>query len=114
MTDWVRAAEVLGLKPALPLYVAVMECEPVVSVEVVKVALPLVRATVTSTTVPSLNVAEPVGVPVVEDFTVAVKVTAVPCVDGFSEDAMVVELAALLVTKVRTADVLPAKLALPA
>jgi hypothetical protein len=37
----------------------------------------------------------PVGVPVVEDFTVAVKVTVAPDVDGFSEDFRVVELFAL-------------------
>ena len=90
-----------------------MECEPTAKVEVLKVALPVDSVTVPNTTVPSLNVAEPMGVPVVEGFTVAVKVTAVPCFDGFNEDAMVVELAALLVTNVRTADVLPVKPALP-
>ena len=82
-------------------------------VEVAKAALPLVRATVANRVVPSLNVAEPVGIPVVEDFTVAVKVTALPCVDGFSEEATVVEVAALLVTKFRMADVLTVKLASP-
>ena len=90
-----------------------MEWEPVVRVDVVKAALPLVSATVPITTVPFLNVAEPVGVPVVEDFTVAVKVTAVPCVAGFSDETTVVEVAALLVTKVRTGDVLPVKFTLP-
>jgi len=90
-----------------------MEWEPVVRVDVVKAALPLVSATVPIITVPFLNVAEPVGVPVVEDFTVAVKVTAVPCVAGFSDETTVVEVAALLVTKVRTGDVLPVKFALP-
>ena len=90
-----------------------MECEPVVSVEVAKAALPLVSAIVPRMTVPFLKVAVPVGVPVVDDFTVAVKVTALPCTEGFSEDKIVVELAALLVTNVRTADVLPVKLAPP-
>ena len=90
-----------------------MECEPVVRVEVVKAALPLVRATVARTTAPFLKVAEPVGVPVVEDFTLAVNVTAVPWFDGFSEEVTVVEVAALLVTKVSTEDVLPVKFPLP-
>ena len=90
-----------------------MEWEPVVRVDVVKAALPLVSATVPIITVPFLKVAEPVGVPVVEDFTVAVKVTAVPCFAGFSDETTVVEVAALLVTKVRTGDVLPVKFTLP-
>ena len=90
-----------------------MECEPAARVEVVKAALPLVSATVANTVVPSLKVAEPVGVPVVEDFTVAVKVAAVPCFEGFSEETTEVEVAALLVTKWSTADVLPVKFALP-
>ena len=90
-----------------------MEWEPVARVEVVKVPLPLVRATVANTVAPSLKVAEPVGVPVVDDLTVAVNVTGVPCVEGFRDEATVVEVAALLVTKVKTGDVLAVKLALP-
>jgi hypothetical protein len=90
-----------------------MECEPAARVEVVKAALPLVSPTVANIVVPSLKVAEPVGVPVVEDFAAAVKVTAVPCFEGFREEMTVVDVAALLVTKWRTAEVLPVKFALP-
>jgi len=43
-----------------------MEWAPVVRVEVVKAALPLVSATVALLPFPFLNVAEPVGVPLVE------------------------------------------------
>jgi hypothetical protein len=90
-----------------------MEWEPVVRAEVVKAALPLVSATVAIMTVPFLNVAEPVGVPLLEGLTVALKVTAAPCVAGFSEETTVVEVGALLVTKVKTGDVLPVKFVLP-
>jgi hypothetical protein len=45
-----------------PLYAAVIECEPTVSVLVVQPALPLLKATAEQITVtPSLNVAVPVG-----------------------------------------------------
>jgi hypothetical protein len=83
----------------------------VASAELVNAALPLVRVTVASTVVPSLNVADPVGVPEVEGFTVAVNVTAAPCLDGFSDDTTVVEVAALVTTTVSTGDVLPVKFA---
>ena len=86
-------------------------CEPVASVEVVRLALPLVSVIVASTVVPSLKVAVPLGVPEVEAFTVAVNVTAVPCFDGFNEETRVVEVGALLTTMVRTVDVLPVKFA---
>ena len=90
-----------------------MGWEPAARVEVVKAALPLVSVTVANTVVPSLKVAEPVGVPVVEDLTAAMNVTALPLFEGFSEETMVVEVAALLVTKFSTADVLPVKLGSP-
>jgi hypothetical protein len=51
----------------------------------------------------------PVGVPVVVDFTVAVKVTVVPDVDGFSEDFTVVDVFALFTACFSTAEVLPVK-----
>jgi hypothetical protein len=80
---------------------------------VLKEALPLLSATVAKAVVPSLKVTEPVGVPDVEGFTVAVKVTELLNGAGFSEDVTVVDVAALLTTKVRAADVLPVKFALP-
>jgi hypothetical protein len=90
-----------------------MECEPAARLEVVNAAFPALSATVASTTVPSLKVTDPVGVPVVEDFTVEVKVTADPCFDGLREEVTVEDVAALLVTKWSTGDVLPVKFALP-
>jgi hypothetical protein len=54
----------------------VIECEPLGSDEVVTLALPLLSAMVPNTVVPDLKVTVPVGVPVVDDATVAVKVTA--------------------------------------
>lgn len=95
------------------MYATLIAWEPAASVDVVKAALPLVKATVDNTVVPSLKVADPAGIPVVEDFTVAVNVTDPPSTDGFTEERTAVEVAALLVTKFSTADVLPLKLASP-
>ena len=53
------------------------------------------------------------GVPVVEDFTVAVNVTFVPEVEGFSEDTIAVEVPALLTTCTTAGEVLPAKFVSP-
>jgi hypothetical protein len=74
----VAAAEVLALKLESPPYAAVMECGPTVSIEIVKVAIPLFRAPVPSVVVPSRKVTEPVGVPLLPGVTVAVNVTGVP------------------------------------
>src|SRR4029077_20638004 len=46
------------------------------------------------------------AVPVVADFTVAVKVTAVPCVEGFNEEVTVVILAACSVALIVATQVL--------
>jgi len=59
-----------------------------------KAAVPLLSETVPSFVVPSKKLTLPAGVPVVEDFTVAVKVTFVPEVEGFSEDTIAVEVPA--------------------
>jgi hypothetical protein len=75
VTAWERAGEVLAPKLASPLYTAVMECVPTVSVEVVNVAVPALSEPVPNATVPFLNVTVPVGVPDVA-VTVAVNVTA--------------------------------------
>lgn len=92
---------------------AVIECEPAARVDVVNVALPLLSVTVASDVVPSLNVTVPVGVPLVDGFAVAVKVTALPCVAGFSDEITAVVVAALLTTKFRAAEVLPVKFVPP-
>jgi hypothetical protein len=63
---------------------------------------------------PSLNVTVPVGVTVPEaGFTVAVKVTAVPKIDGLFDEATEVELATLFTVCIRAGEVLLAKFASP-
>ena len=90
-----------------------MEWVPTNRVEVVKVASPLLSVPVPSVVVPSLKVTVPVGVPPV-DFTVAVKVTDAPNVDGFREETSNVEDFALFTVWVSAGDeVLPLKLLLP-
>jgi hypothetical protein len=66
---------------------------------VVKVPLPLTRVPDPSVVAPSKKVAKPVGVPLVEDVTVAVNVTDCPTVDaGALEPTTVVVPALLTVT----------------
>jgi hypothetical protein len=86
-----------------PLYVAVIECDATLSVDVEHPALPLLKATAAHNVVaPSLNVTLPVGDwPV----TVAVNVTFWPNVDGFTEEPSAVLLVALLTTCVTVLDV---------
>ena len=77
----------LVLKFVSPLYTAVMECVPTAKDEVVNIAWPLpFNVPDPSTFVPSLKVTVPVGVPVVDDFTVAVNVTFWLSSEGLSED----------------------------
>src|ERR1700693_874840 len=113
VTVSVSTAEVLPVKFASPPYTAVIECDPTASVDVVNAALPLLSVPVPSTVVPSLTVTDPVGVPVVNDFTVAVKVTGFPCLEGFSEEVTVLDVAAFVTVSVSTAEVLPVKFASP-
>ena len=65
------------------------------------------------TVVPSLKVTVPVGLPVTEGLTVAVKVTAVPWLAGFTEDLRVVVVDALFTFSVTTVEVLGENFALP-
>src|ERR1700680_1406988 len=81
--------------------------------EVVNVALPLLSVPVPSTVALSLNVTVPVGVPEVAGFTVAVKVTAWPNADGFTEETTEVVEVACFTPCDRAGEVLPAKLASP-
>jgi hypothetical protein len=55
----------------------------------------------------------PVGVPVADDVTVAVKVTDAPRFDALFDETTEVELAALFTVCVRTGEVLLAKFASP-
>jgi len=73
----------------------------------VNVALPLLSDMVCNDVAPSFNVTEPVGVPVpgASVATVTLNVTVWPSVDGFGEEVIVVEVAALLTVCVRAAEV---------
>jgi hypothetical protein len=113
VTFCVSTGDVLAAKFVSPPYTAVIESAPLASPAVVSVAVPPVIVPVPSMAPPSWNVTVPVGVPVADDFTVAVSVTAVPKMDGLFEEATVVELAALFTVCVRIADVLPAKFVSP-
>ena len=84
------AFDVLGEKFASPEYCAVMVWDPTVSDDVLNVAAtPPLIGNALSCVAPSKNVTVPVGVP--EPDTVAVNVTDVPAVDGFSDDVSAVE-----------------------
>lgn len=68
-----------------------MLCVPKPSVEAMNVATPLpLTAEVPSVVVPSRNVTVPVGVPVVDELTVAVRVTDCPTLEGFAEEVRTV------------------------
>jgi len=88
-TTCVTVFDVAVVKFASPLYVAVMSCEPAVSVDVVNVAVfgePPLSEPVPRVVVPSMNVTVPVAFMVL---SVAVKVTESPTLDGFREDVSV-------------------------
>ena len=61
-------------------------------------SLPELRAIVAKAVEPFLKVTVPAGVPLVAGFTVAVKVTDLPKVDGLRDDTTVVVVEALLPT----------------
>ena len=91
LTIWLTGADVLPLKLAEPWYAAVIECVPAASKETEMEALPLESVALPS--VVEVEVSEKTTVPVgVPDFelTAAVKVTACPKIDGFSEEVSVV------------------------
>jgi hypothetical protein len=91
-----------------------MEWLATVRLAVLNVATPLAfSATDPRTVAPSLKVTDPVGTPVVLDFTVAVSVTVWWNEDGFTEETTVVKLAAFFTVCVRVPDALGRKLTLP-
>jgi len=71
----------------------VIECDPSASVEMLKVAIPLLRVPVPNVVLPSLKVTVPVAA---EGETVAVKATVTPDADGFDDEATVVVVFVLL------------------
>ena len=83
---------------------AVIECFPAASDDVVSDAWPLLRATVPSEAEPSKNSTVPVAV---DGETVAVKVTGRPVLDGLSLDANVVVVGSVFTICNSTGDVLP-------
>ena len=93
-----------------------MTCVPKERLEVVKVALPPDRLAVAKVAAPSRKVTVPVGVPTAgaTALTMAVKVTAWPKSDGFTELVTVVVLLPLLTVWVIAVEVLLAKLLSPA
>src|SRR5271157_1387248 len=90
-----------------------MECDPAASPAVLKLACPPLSVPVPSVAPPFLKVTMPVGVPVVVDFTVAVKVTVAPKAAGFFDETTETELPALLTFWIRGGDVLPANFESP-
>ena len=94
-----------------------IECVPTVSVDVVKVATPLLfNVPIPSAVVPSRKLTVPVGVPEVLEVIVAVKVTGDPLDAEAAEliNAVVVATAAFgVMVSVTAADMLAAKLESP-
>src|SRR5579872_153561 len=100
-TVWVRTEEVLPVKLVLPPSTAVMECDPTVRVEVVKVALPLPsRVPVPKVELPFLKVTVPLGTPLPGAVAVtgAVKVTGWLKTDGLADELTAVVVADLFTT----------------
>jgi hypothetical protein len=77
------------LNTVSPEYAAVMECDPALKLEVVKVAWPATSAPLPMLVPPSRKVTVPPGLPTLE-LTVAVNVTESPAFDGFNDDPTVV------------------------
>lgn len=130
---WLRVAEVLPVKVALPPYVAVIGCVPtarfvpvlLVAPVIVNVATPAVeRVAVPFVTVPSLKVTVPVGMAVPEaGLTVAVNTTVLAAAfpllrAGLSDEVSPVVVATITggatTTMLTGADTLPANVVEPA
>jgi hypothetical protein len=113
LTTSLSADEVDAPKLAFPAYATVIESVPTGRVEVASVAVlltppPGVSATLPREVDPFIKVTEPVGAAAVLE-TVAVKVTDCPLLAGFSDDATVVVLPALLTTWLKAGEVDPPK-----
>jgi len=79
--------------------------DPLLRVEVLKLASPFAKLRDPSAVPPSMNVTDPVGV-VVGEVTVAVNFTACPVLEGFSEETMTVDEVAWSTTCVSAEDLL--------
>lgn len=114
-TIWLKTADMLAAKFESPAYAAVIECIPAKSVEVVNAATaPLFSVPAPSVIVPSRKVTVPVGVPEVLDVIVAVKVTGAPLEAEGAELSNAAVVATAVIVSMIAAEVLLAKLALPA
>ena len=94
---------------------AVIAWFPEPSVEIVRAAFPALSATLPRVVAPSLNVTLPEGVPLPGGVgpTPAVKVTAVPLIDGFFDEVNTVTLASLFTVCTEDDEVLAVKSAFP-
>jgi hypothetical protein len=112
-TVWLSVLLVLPEKLPSPPYTALIKCVAAPKPDVVRLAWSLAfNKPVPSVAAPSLNVTVPVSVEGTA-LTVAVKVTDCPNMDGFRDEATVVELLALFTVCDIEADVLVLKLASP-
>src|ERR1700722_9958191 len=86
-TTCVTTVDVLPEKVALTAYTALTLCLPLLSVDMLKVALPLPSRVPVPRVVPSsLKLTVPVGVTPVDEVTLAVNVTNCPTPDGFGAE----------------------------
>jgi hypothetical protein len=97
---------------ASPLYTAVIEWAPTARLDAVKPAVLPERAALPKSVLPSLNVTIPVVTP--DEVTSAVKVTAWPATEGFSEELTVVEVDAFVTVCITASELLRWKPTLPA
>jgi len=92
----VITADVLPEKALVAPYAAFTLCLPLLSVDVLKVAVPLPsRVAVPSVVLPSLQLTVPLGVTPVDEVTLAVNVTSCPTLDGFGDEPSTVVVEAL-------------------
>lgn len=98
-----------------PPYAAVMVCVPTAKLDLVIMAwcVEALSAAVPMTVAPSLKLTVPVGLPGNAGVTVAVRVRAVPWVDGLLEDRRAVVLLALFTCSLTLLEVLAPNLGEP-
>jgi hypothetical protein len=114
-TVCVRIAEVLVVNVVSPPKMAVMECAPAASAEVVRVVCPATSSVpVPIVVVPSRKVTIPVGVPIELLLTVAVNVTDCPVVEGLIDEVTTVVVVVTVTVCVSGAELLLPKVASPA
>jgi len=107
-------ADVLPAKALVAAYTAFTLWFPLLSFDVLKVAVPtLLSVPVPIVVLPSMKLTVPLGVTPVDEVTVAVKVTSCPTLDGFGAEPSTAVVMALFTVWVKVADVLLANRASP-